>query len=368
MLRRQKFNDKFEHYRKGHHEDWNEEDRQHIYRKLHVPCWSGGIRAWQGTRYADFQDPLLLETHAVIDSDDEAAAPQPIPAARPEQLDALDFSPPVSYDDDDDDDQAHPNAALARSRVRTMAVQLHREDWTFKKLLGWGGNGAAALFKHKDGRMWVVKTCLDQEHEEEILKEIAKLDRLYGGRHILRQTRNGRRTNPKMIFTEFYKRGTLTKTLVSAGEARGHRQGFNFLGLKNPLLWCLFDCLVDMAAGMTYPVRNWSDAKPQNAPRAAVQFPYDERVPAPAERVVVGNQLAAPARRGLQAGNPRMGLTPEQAADHAPGAPLQYFMPKQDWVHFDIDPSNSGFSFHLSYLPRCIPVKSRLGLTPFTYM
>lgn len=139
-------NDKFEHYRKGL--DWDKNDRLPYYTAHSLPRRQGGVRAWPGTRFADF-------------------------AGGPGQ--------PQPYDDRQgyatEDVVAHPvNQDSARRRALDITRKLVLDDWKFKKLLGWGGNGVAALFRHKDGRMWVIKTSLEPGGGDGVLKESAKLN------------------------------------------------------------------------------------------------------------------------------------------------------------------------------------------------
>ena len=143
-------------YRQGKR-GWNSAARNAVYSTNPVPLrqHANGVRGWPGTSYRDFQLPnawpggLGVNSIAILQAaqTEAQAGGRPaneratlFPRLRPFATGGM-LGPP-------------PTQAIANRWARRMTVTMqgwgqgaHGLDWQFVRILGWGGNGVAALFK-----------------------------------------------------------------------------------------------------------------------------------------------------------------------------------------------------------------------------
>jgi len=307
-------NDKFAYYRIGR--EWDSDDRFDIYETHNVPYYQG---PWPGIDLArdfDFLQRMQADVRPrgrnVWDIGVEKYALQrygPGSAASP-------GSDREAYD------RAKEMARLVNPHFPNPPTAANQ--FRFVKLLGWGGNGVAALFKQNAPgaqSYHVVKTSLKDDPAErlaDVQHEAGIMGAFIHYPHIIQATHN---ISPELIVMQYSKRGTLNKVLTATQASatrlsanRGHAGDEEPVPFSDRFLWHIFDCLLQGVIAMRFPPIHWAvNANPHQAN-------HNEPLPSLAD----------------------MTAQPPRYDDVNNGG---------GWVHFDIDPSNSNFNTH------CKPVR-----------
>jgi len=145
---RQEAEDKNSFYRRGI--PWFKNIRRHMYSQYPVPRLPGGTAAWPGTVYGDFRQPDYTDAPAVAEARNAATATG-MPG---EQMSSFPIMHPFAG--------GQPNPPRLRFSARKQTKQMARRlfgNWVHNRILGWGGNGVAALFKHRTNGTCVVAKC-----------------------------------------------------------------------------------------------------------------------------------------------------------------------------------------------------------------
>ncbi|KAK1757980.1 kinase-like domain-containing protein [Echria macrotheca] len=199
----------------------------------------------------------------------------------------------------------------ARDRIRTFAKYWNiHHGLTFVKLLGWGGLGLVGLFSRTSPAgidYYVAKCNMTASPDLDLEDEARFIEQLHGCRHVIKiipnpGTTTGAPTRTRFgLIMEYCPRGNLGKIILKLSERRHVR-----------------NALARMVAGMHYPPVHWGDS---------VLMPLgqgvDEEVPDPATQVT-------PVATTL------MGMT-VHPIHHTYRL---YLMAGEEYVHFDLDPSN----------------------------
>ncbi|KAK0725909.1 kinase-like domain-containing protein [Lasiosphaeris hirsuta] len=285
---------RFRHLRRGSLDDWINSApavQQADIANQAIPGFNGGVSAWR---------LLPQRDHKVI-------LPGPAPYFRPHE-DAGEYA---DIDEAPVNDMRHD----AHDEAWELAKEV-RGKFKFKKVLGWGGQGIAAVFQqthgNATGRDFVIKCAFSGPNRQPVRiagkppfeytiereKKVTKVFR--GAKHIVQLHDGGltRRPERRVMIMEFCPKGSMHKLLKSVS-ARDPRRT-----LRNRALWIIFDCLFQMVVALRYPPQHWSDYDANQV--------VEERIPRRVDRV-----------------QPPPG-------DNRPW----YSGGDEDWVHFDISPQN----------------------------
>ncbi|KAK1757981.1 hypothetical protein QBC47DRAFT_410737 [Echria macrotheca] len=264
---------------------------------------------------------------------------------------------------------------MARRRARAMAwllrerdprrVNAHRQEANvvqFVKILGWGGQGVAALFMRLDPAwswrhpargpppQFYVGKCrldgnVDRSNDEGVATEVgefytrpasraseamdaplphgspANLMGMYQNflraKHVIQILEEARTNAPPLWYTqvlllEYAPRGNLFKVI---NKASGYKNE-NPHPLPDKALWLWFKCLFRMAVALKYPPKHWTNFQ-------GATFPLVGGNP-PTLRNLVDEDLPNPAFPGLA------GVL----------GTFQHNLNNTDYAHFDMDPGN----------------------------
>ncbi|KAK3346136.1 kinase-like domain-containing protein [Lasiosphaeria hispida] len=184
----------------------------------------------------------------------------------------------------------------------------------YRRMQGWGGNGVAVVFEYTPpGPLRRTKFCIakmsygaanNPRIQAALQKEKRMMNTFDGSEHmvpeldILANTPQPQQARHLTLITPYYDRGNLGSVIKRA-------DGY---AITSRTLWLIFDCLFQMVVALRYPPQHWSDH-------------------------VAGNPRR---ERTVAATTPR---TAAQAAGISATA-AWWKGCAEDWVHFDIDPSN----------------------------
>ncbi|GAB1312540.1 hypothetical protein MFIFM68171_02750 [Madurella fahalii] len=142
--RKQRTIDYFDFYIRGAWRDWTEERRSE-WQQITLPRYKGGVKTWPGITKEEFglgpqseRAPSGIEFHKY----------------------------PANFVPD--------NRAQAYNAARELAERLGPHQLRFVKMLGWGGQGMAALFERlgeSDAKAYCVAKCRLDGDEEELKEE-----------------------------------------------------------------------------------------------------------------------------------------------------------------------------------------------------
>ncbi|KAK3346135.1 kinase-like domain-containing protein [Lasiosphaeria hispida] len=300
-------------YRQGRWDEHQEKSRAQRVAEIlatQVPAEQGGVNAWPGLDEDDFS----------LDGR------EPDGSGTYEAMEEL---------DDDRDD--------AKAQARKAAKLLPR-SFKFVKLLGWGGEGAAALFRWYDrkgnlGKEYVAKFKMP-DGDKTPHDEVERMKVFRGAKHILQSYDIkvlNRKSREMMVFLEYCPHGSLEGVLrriaarwngVMDTRWTGVRKRWKKKPVREPVrdrtLWLIFDCLFRMVVALRYPPKYWQpglDLDDLNLPQVW------ERIPTARDAAWRPASARAARTRGQKA-----------ARNAFQEAYLEGRNP--NWVHFDIDPSN----------------------------
>ncbi|KAK4443352.1 kinase-like domain-containing protein [Podospora aff. communis PSN243] len=278
-----------------------------------------------------------LPTQDQLMADRDTWLAYPVPARRggvtrwpgPHRYNAV-HNVKYGYTYDDPNPPAPPqDGMLAKLRARAFGTatffRTNQLKLKWVKVLGWGGMGVAMLFSVGPQRRrtyYVVKRVLkDQKYwRGRLQREINILGDFEGAEHVAQLARlsndgqqnlldqavaaqQGESPMP-MLIMDYHKRGSLDK-VIKAAAATGN-------SIHDRTLWLIFECLFRGLVAMRYPPKKWHPAPARGDP------PATERIPKPSQ-----------IHRGPRIDWRRPGTVKFIANEHP-----------QEWVHFDLDPSN----------------------------
>ncbi|KAK0654785.1 kinase-like domain-containing protein [Cercophora newfieldiana] len=228
--------------------------------------------------------------------------------------------------------------------LRRIKFALRRQhmwpELKFVKILGYGGQGVAALVVHHNSnnaqsvaKHYVLKTSYHRSQDADICEEGEKTLLLRGAKHIVQKCepefasaaflRAYRHPRYPGYLMPYMRRGGLDKLIIAASVGR--------LRILPRTMWLIFERLYRMVLATRYPPQWWTDFNADNAAeerRETLPTQADETAQRPLFRSIGGAARRKRIRRGPAMPGPPKYMETE-------GNPRKFRM-----VHLDIDPFN----------------------------
>ncbi|KAK3392759.1 hypothetical protein B0H63DRAFT_515976 [Podospora didyma] len=171
--------------------------------------------------------------------------------------------------------QHTPTAKAAALRYSRILAPL---GFTYKRILGWGGNGMALLYSWQ-GQYGKLDVAIKvQLRGSDLTKERRSMMDICGTRHtvdvydlpneeeairIAREQVNENLDPRRMILMQYFPRGNIGMALQKVGDALP----INEKKIPNRLLWQIFDCLYKMCIAMAFDQKSRPEVQAVTDPR-----------------------------------------------------------------------------------------------------